>query len=47
MHTETKIIENGIVPIFQDEQENQLVDARTLHEKLEIGKKFAVLKASA
>lgn len=35
------VIENGIVPVYQGENQGQLVNARELHEKLESNTKFA------
>lgn len=36
-----KIIENGLIPIFEGENKQELVDARQLHERLEVGKDFS------
>lgn len=35
------ILENGLIPVMQDEKNNKLVNARKLHEFLEVGTKFA------
>lgn len=35
------IVENGLIPIYGNEQQGQLVNARELHEFLEVGDKFA------
>lgn len=36
-----KIIENGMIPVYENDRKEQLVDARTLHEKLQIGRDFS------
>ena len=35
------IIENGLIPIYQSEKGTRLVNARELHEFLEVSSKFA------
>lgn len=37
---ELKVIESHLIPVYQDEELNQLVNARELHEFLEVGSKF-------
>jgi phage anti-repressor protein len=36
-----RVIESGIVPVYEDSEERTLIDARELHEFLDVGKKFA------
>jgi phage anti-repressor protein len=38
---ELKILETGIVPVYADEEARALINARELHEFLDIGKKFS------
>lgn len=34
------VVENGLIPIYKDHKEEKLVDARELHEFLEVGDRF-------
>lgn len=36
-----KVVENGLIPVYENENKEQLVNARELHEFLEIGKDFS------
>ena len=35
-----KVIENGLIPVYENKNKEQLVNARELHEFLEVGTKF-------
>ena len=36
-----KVVENGLIPVYENKNKEQLVNARELHEFLEIGKDFS------
>jgi anti-repressor protein len=38
---ELKVIESGIVPVYKDSEDRALINAREMHEFLDVGKKFA------
>ena len=35
-----KVVENGLIPVYENKNKEQLVNARELHEFLEVGTKF-------